>query len=210
MSNSTLSRKDVEAAGLDDWRPLVSALYTRFRTGNFATGLKLVNLIGASAEEANHHPDLDLRYPHLNITLSSHDAGGITQRDLDLAKKISEHAASLDVKADPAAATTMLLALDTPDFQKVKPFWRAVLGYKDHKGLDDEVTDDGGAAPPLWFQASGSDEPRQRFHIDIVVPKEVAQQRIDAAVAAGGKVVDTADTFTVLADADGNKVCVCV
>ena len=61
----------------------------------------------------------------------------------------------------------------------------------------------------LWFQESGSDEPRQRFHIDVRVPKEVAQQRIDAAVAAGGKVVDEAPTFVVLADAEGNKVCIC-
>jgi 4a-hydroxytetrahydrobiopterin dehydratase len=61
----------------------------------------------------------------------------------------------------------------------------------------------------LWFQSSGSEEPRQRFHIDVRVPPEIAQHRIDAAVAAGGQVVDEAASFVVLADADGNRVCVC-
>ena len=93
---------------------------------------------------------------------------------------------------------TVELALDTPDYRSIKPFWRAVLGYKDNPRMDDEVRNDDGALPLLWFQESGSGEPRQRFHIDVRVPKEVAQQRIDAAVAAGGKVVDEAPTFVVL------------
>ena len=61
----------------------------------------------------------------------------------------------------------------------------------------------------LWFQQSGSEEPRQRFHIDVRVPKEIAKQRIEAAVKAGGKVIDEAPTFVVLADAEGNKICIC-
>src|SRR3954447_9552740 len=78
----TLSFSDVESAGLDDWRQLFSALHTRFLTGDFATGLALVTAIGALAEEANHHPDLDLRYPHLNVLLMSHDVFGVTSRDV--------------------------------------------------------------------------------------------------------------------------------
>jgi 4a-hydroxytetrahydrobiopterin dehydratase len=41
----------------------------------------------------NHHPDLDLRYPHVDVRLSSHDAGGVTDRDVKLARTISEYAA---------------------------------------------------------------------------------------------------------------------
>jgi 4a-hydroxytetrahydrobiopterin dehydratase len=105
--------------------------------------------------------------------------------------------------------STVELALDTPDHARIKPFWRAVLGYRDHPRADDEVRNDDADLPMLWFQSSGSDEPRQRFHLDVRVPPEVAQQRIDAAVAAGGRVVDEAASFVVLADADGNRVCVC-
>src|SRR5688572_4810428 len=90
MSDSSLTVEQIEAANLGDWRPIGPALQTRFRTGDFATGLRLVNRIGEAAEEANHHPDLDLRYPHLNVRLSSHDVFGITDRDVALARRISE------------------------------------------------------------------------------------------------------------------------
>src|SRR5436190_24203883 len=103
MTSRTLSASEIEAADLRDWRWHVDALHTRFKTGDFATGLKLLNQIGEAAEAANHHPDLDLRYPHLDIHLSSHDASGVTQRDIDLARRISEIAATLGVSADPSA-----------------------------------------------------------------------------------------------------------
>ena len=189
---------------------MLNALHARFRTGSFKTGLELVNQIGEAAEAADHHPDLDLRYPLLNVKLFSHDSGGITERDVDLARKISELAAALGVKADPSSVSAIELALDTPDFARIKPFWLAVLGYKANPNADDEVRNDDGALPTIWFQSSGSDEPRQRFHIDVRVPKEVQRQRIDAAVAAGGTVVTEASTFVTLADQDGNQVCVCI
>jgi len=209
MSDTSLGQADIDAADLPDWRLFGTALHTRFRTGNFANGLRLLNAIGEAAEQADHHPDLDLRYPHLNIKLSSHDAGGVTDRDVALARRISELAAEQGVTAAPCDVETVELALDTPDYKAIKPFWRAVLGYKDNPRLEDEVRDDDGALPMLWFQESGSEEPRQRFHIDVRVPREVARQRIDAAVAAGGKVVDEAKSFVVLADAEGNRVCIC-
>jgi 4a-hydroxytetrahydrobiopterin dehydratase len=209
MSDARLTDEQINAADLPDWRPIKGTLLTRFRTGDFATGLRLVNQIGEAAERANHHPDLDLRYPHVTVKLVSHDAAGITQRDLDLAARISELAGELGVSAEPTSVSVMELALDTPDFEKVKPFWRAVLAYTDNPESPDELRNDGSGQPVFWFQQSGSDEPRQRFHIDINVPKEIAQQRIDETVAAGGRVVDQARTFTVLEDAEGNKACVC-
>src|SRR5689334_3979899 len=112
-TTETLSFADVEAAGLTDWRQLFEALRTRFVTGSFATGLALVNRIGELAEEANHHPDVDLRYPHVNVTLFSHDVFGVTSRDLDLARRISAAAAELGVTADPRATSVVEIALDT-------------------------------------------------------------------------------------------------
>ena len=66
--------------------------------------------------------------------------------------------------------------------------------------------------PSLWFQGTDAHEtPRQRFHIDLWVPHDVAQVRIAAAVAAGGRVVDdeAAPSFVALVDPEGNKACVC-
>ena len=94
-----LSAAELAEAGLTGWRVTGEALAATFRTRMFSTGLELVNRIGASAEEANHHPDLTLTYPEVGVTLSSHDVGGITSRDIDLARTISGHAADLGVAA---------------------------------------------------------------------------------------------------------------
>lgn len=210
MNDQILSLRDVEAEGLSDWRLLFSALHARFRTRSFAAGLELVNRIGEEAEAMNHHPDLDLRYPHLNVRLTSHDTGGVTTRDVRLARKISEFAASADVAADPSVVSVVELALDSEDYRAIKPFWRAVLALRDSRA-EDELVDPDGALPTLWFQETDAHEPpRQRFHLDVRVPPEVARERIDAALAAGGTLVtdEHAPSFWVLADAQGNKACV--
>lgn len=94
-----LTAPEISEAELADWRVEGETLVARFATGDFATGLELVHRIGASAEQANHHPDLTLTYPEVTATLSSHDVGGITSRDVELARSISAHAADLGVAA---------------------------------------------------------------------------------------------------------------
>jgi 4a-hydroxytetrahydrobiopterin dehydratase len=207
-----LTGQQVLDAGLDDWRLLLGAIHARYSTGGFVKGLAFVNAIGAAAEEMNHHPDLDLRWGHLSIKLFSHDVHALTDRDVRLARRISELAAELGVKARPADVAVVELGLDTADFAAVRPFWRAVLGLQDNPSVPDELADPKGNLPTLWFQKTEPhDPPRQRFHLDLHVPHDVAEQRIAAALAAGGTLVsdNEAPSFTVLADADGNKVCVC-
>jgi 4a-hydroxytetrahydrobiopterin dehydratase len=212
MTDTTkLSFAEVEAAGLADWRQLFEALHTRFLTGGFDTGLELVNRIGALADAADHHPDVDLRYPHVNVTLLSHDVFGVTSRDVALARQISEAAADLEVSADPSAGSVVEIALDTWDYEEIKPFWLTVLGFADSPESPKAVYDPSGSQPTLWFQrTSPHDEPRQRFHLDIRVPPEVAEARIAAALESGGVLVsdESAPRYTVLADAQGNKACV--
>lgn len=211
-SKQTLSGDEIVGMGLDDWRSMHLALQARFLTGNFATGLKLVEAIGAAAEEMNHHPDVDLRYPHVNVLLTSHDAGGKTERDVKLAGQISAAAAELGVKAaDPRLISRIEFGLDTPDSAEIRPFWAAVLGMTED-AEHDEIRDDAGDFPTIWFQESGKgSESAQRWHPDVRVPPEEAQPRIDAALAVGGVLVsdDRAPRFTVLADPQGNQVCVC-
>jgi 4a-hydroxytetrahydrobiopterin dehydratase len=197
--------------GLADWRMMFQTLETRFRTGTFDRGLALVAHIGEAATELDHHPELDLRAATLHVRLISRDVFGVTRRDLDLARRISALADDLGVDADPAAVEVVELALDTADRAEIKPFWRAVLGYEDHPLHNGEVRDLQGNGPALWFQHTDPhDEPRQRFHLDVRVPPEVAGPRIEAALAAGGTLVTGAHApaFTVLADPQGNKVCV--
>ena len=92
-----LTADQIAEAGLTRWRRVEDSLTARFATGDFATGLALVNRIGVSAEAADHHPDLTLTYPEVGVTLTSHDVGGITSRDVDLARVIDEHADTLGV-----------------------------------------------------------------------------------------------------------------
>lgn len=203
-----LTGQDLESEQLDDWRILFAELHARFRTGSFVKGLALVNQIGEHAELMNHHPDVDLSYPSVTVRLSSHDVGGVTQRDVRLARAISDLAAVLGAPAEQSALQVLELALDTPDLEAIKPFWAAVLGLSAN---DDEVVDRAGRLPTLWFQPTEPhEEPRQRSHLDIRVPPELARERIEAALAAGGRLVsdEQAPAFWVLADAQGNKACV--
>lgn len=199
-------------SGLPDWRVLAQALHARFRTGDFATGARFVQAVSEVAEEANHHPDVTLRYPHVDLVLVSHDVGHLTERDTALASRISALAAEQGVTADTSVLCQVELALDSADHAAVGPFWSALLtGSPEHlEGPD--VVDPHGRVPVLWFQQTDAHPtPRQRFHLDVWVPHDQAQARVEAAVSAGGSVVDDsrAPAFVVLADPEGNRACVC-
>ena len=83
-----------------DWRVIRDAASTHFRTGSFAKGLALVDAIGELAEAANHHPDIDLRYRGVTVRLKTHSEGGLTERDVALARQISDAARELEIPID--------------------------------------------------------------------------------------------------------------
>lgn len=88
--------------GVDDWAPVGTGVQARFRTGDFATGARLFASIAALAEGMNHHPDVTVTYPSVLVRLVSHDAGGLTRKDADLAGEISRVARELGLDAEPA------------------------------------------------------------------------------------------------------------
>lgn len=209
-NRALLTGRDIDGEGLADWRPVFDELHARFGTADFASALELVNRIGAAAEEANHHPDLGLTWGRVDVRLSSHDVGGLTRRDVRLARAISAIAAELGATARTGGLTGLELALDTPDLEAIRPFWAAVLGY-DLGPNPHDIVDPTGTRPTIWFQESaGGGEAAQRWHLDIRVPPEVAGERIGAALAAGGTLVSdaAAPAFVVLADAQGNQACI--
>ena len=93
----TLLSAEIAASLPSGWTQSGESITAGYDTGDFATGLDLVNRIGAAAEAAGHHPDLALTYPSVTVTLTSHDVGGVTRRDLDLAEIVAQHAATLGV-----------------------------------------------------------------------------------------------------------------
>ena len=211
MSTEALSGQQIVEAGLDGWTFLLHyglhGLQTRIHTKGFAAGLQLVNAIGQVAEELHHHADLDLRTSRVDVRLvSGYDAGGVTEVDVRLARRISAIAAAAGAEIECDSLSHLELALDTPDHEKIAPFWAAVLDreYVSGDGWGD-VGDRNQVHPIIWFQRSDSEEARQRWHLDVWVDPAQVQARIDAAVAAGGTLVDGA----TLSDPDGNKVCLC-
>ncbi|MCW2850211.1 MAG: hypothetical protein JWR90_4185 [Marmoricola sp.] len=206
---TALKGTEIAESGLEGWRKVLDRLTVRYETGDFNAGTALVTKIAEAADAANHHPDVDLRYPHVTVSLKSHDVGAITPRDIRLAKEITALADAAGVSASAHAPDVLELALDTSDHERITPFWAAILGYEAN---GDEVTDQADRLPNVWFQQSDSEAPdRQRWHLDISVPHDVAQERIQAAVDAGGTLVSEAEApaFWVLADADGNQACIC-
>lgn len=111
--------------------------------------------------------------------------------------------------SDPTPIQMVEVAIDTLDADRIRPFWAAVLGYDEaHGSLADPLR----MGPPMWFQQMDEARTdRDRFHIDISLPHDVAQQRIDQALAAGGTLVsdEFAPSWWVLADQDGNEACIC-
>lgn len=211
MSTKALTGQQVADAGLDGWTFLVYyglfRLFTRIHTKDFATGRQLVDAIGRAAEELNHHADLDLRSARVDVRLTSgYDAGGVTETDVRLARRISDIAAAAGAELECRSITLIEPGLDTPDPDRIGQFWAAVLdgNYTVGDGFAD-VGEPNQALPLIWFQRSGSEEPRQRWHFDVFVDRAQVQPRIDAALAAGGTLVGG----TKLSDPDGNKICLC-
>jgi 4a-hydroxytetrahydrobiopterin dehydratase len=75
-------------APMSGWQQLPGAIRKIYEFASFADGMKFVKRVADLAEAANHHPDLLVQYRRVTVTLSSHDASGITERDIRLARRI--------------------------------------------------------------------------------------------------------------------------
>jgi 4a-hydroxytetrahydrobiopterin dehydratase len=94
--NQTLSAPEVDKAlqQLPDWKLRDGKLTREWAFGNFVQAIAFVNRVAPLAEAAGHHPDIDIRYNRVTLSLISHDAGGITERDAAMAARISEEFSS--------------------------------------------------------------------------------------------------------------------
>lgn len=224
-----LRGNEIARAGLTDWRKLAQGLHARYLVDDFAAGARFVTAVGEAGDAVGHHPSVAMGDGYVDLKLVSDDAiyrddDGTeyvvqwpTQQDVDLARRITEVAADLGLTADPAAVSVLELGLDTADSATLAPVWAALLtGDPQAQGRGtpgDEVRDATGRVPNLWFGDAPREEGHgQRFHVEVYLPREVAEQRIAAAVTAGGSVVDDSESpsLTVIADQDGNRGVICV
>lgn len=88
---SALSKQEIESRlkGLSGWQIESGELVHAFEFADFRAALRFVNAVGELAEQAGHHPDIDIRYNRVRLSLITHDAGGLTAKDFDLAEGAS-------------------------------------------------------------------------------------------------------------------------
>jgi 4a-hydroxytetrahydrobiopterin dehydratase len=211
-----LSRQEISDAvtGLG-WRLILRSVETGVRVESLAQAAHVAARVTEAADAAaGGAVAIDLRPDLVQVRVSSRVGGFPTTEDLDAVRRISEAIDKLGLTASAGAggrpARRLEIAIDALDIPAVRPFWREVLGYVEEG--DDALADPAGLEPAFWFQQMDAPRPqRNRIHLDVVVPHDVAADRIQAALAAGGTMVNDgyAPAFWVLADAEGNEACVC-
>jgi 4a-hydroxytetrahydrobiopterin dehydratase len=138
------------------------------------------------------------------------DIWQLEQRHVDLARAVSAVARAHGAIVDRARAQEVQLAIAAqPDTADVG-FWRSVLGYAGVS--DDNAVDPLGHGSTVWMQDLDPAKPlRHAMHVDVSVARENLEERLAAALAAGGRIVDdsNAPAAWTLADRAGNRVCIC-
>ena len=184
-----------------------------------------VAVVQAAAEacgpDADDHLRADVRADRVELVLQTRERNRVTPRDAELAQAITaalhEHGLQLAPASGVARPVQDLeIAIDALDIPKIRPFWVAVLGYQDDPAERGDpagaIADPASQLPTFWFQQMDAPrEQRNRIHFDITLPHDEAERRVQAALDAGGTLVtdEHAKSFWVLADAEGNEICIC-
>ena len=204
------------------WRLILGVVVTHVPVPTLAAAVDALRVVVAAGRPGvDEHLRAEVHPDRLVLHLRHAAAGWFTLRDVELAAAVTEALAGHGLSTQPGVGgvtpQTLEIAIDALDIASIAPFWRAVTGYVDDATPDGEtpggdLLDPLRRGPAIWFQQM--DEPRtqrNRIHLDLDVPPELARPRVDAALAAGGTLVSdaAAPAFWVLADPEGNEVCVC-
>jgi 4a-hydroxytetrahydrobiopterin dehydratase len=215
-----LTRQEASDAVTDlGWRYVLGLFRTSVPVESLAAAVDVAARAAlACGPDADRHLAADLRPDRAILSLQTLAAASVRQRDIDLAHRISAALRDAGRVTEPGsgqrAVQVIEIAIDAIDIPAVRPFWKAVMGYAAEAGNDgptDPLIDPLGQAPAIWFQQMDQRRPqRNRIHIDVSVPHDEAQRRIEATIAAGGTMRSdkAAPAFWVLADSEGNEACV--
>jgi 4a-hydroxytetrahydrobiopterin dehydratase len=184
-----------------------------FRSDSLGASARFVQALAELPIVDGRVPDIDIRPDGVTVRLltTTADFYGMSTLDFELARRISDVARELGLPAEPSAVQSLLVIPGSLEPAAVMPFWEAVMGYERRPDSPDEdLRDPRRRGPFFWFERM--DEPRAdgdgTIHLVASVPHDQAQARIDAALAAGGRMVRDQDApeFWTLADAAGNQV----
>jgi 4a-hydroxytetrahydrobiopterin dehydratase len=213
MSDDTTGSESLTAGqfhaspGVADWRVTATGPQAVFVADSLAQAAGLVGPVLAASEEFGIQPDIDLRPGGIVVRLPQPSIDGIPARAGEFAAAISRAAVDQGLRADPSRVQTIQVYVAEHSEADVRPFFRAALGYQDLG--DTDAVDPLRRGPDLAFNPIDGDVPRRgRTHLDIFVPADQARARVDAALAAGGRLVDDshAPAWWTLASPDNHGI----
>jgi len=200
-------REFLSADGLDDWVVLHGGPTAVFRVGSLQEAARLAATV---AELPGLEPRTLLTVTSDRLTVKlTREMWGTELSHVEVARAISALAREHGAAADRGAVQEVQLAVAAKPEVIDLGFWRAALGYAPLH--DDNCLDPLGQGSTVWMQDLDPEKPlRHAMHVDVSVARDHAEARMQAAVAAGGRVVDdsSAPGAWILADRSGNKVCI--
>ncbi|MBP6775421.1 MAG: hypothetical protein KA154_20710 [Gemmatimonadaceae bacterium] len=202
-------REFLAATGVDDWAVLHGGATAVFRVQSLAEAVRLADSISQVPGIEGTGVLLTLAAQRVTIRLTR-DLWALESEHGALARAISAVARAHGAVPDRAAIQEVQVAIAAKPAAIDVGFWRAVLGYAPM--ADDNAVDPLGHGSTVWMQALEEGKSlRHAMHIDVSVAREHVGARLEAAVAAGGRIVDAshAPSHWTLADHAGNRVCIC-
>ena len=200
-------RDFLSADGVEDWVVLHGGPTAVFRVGSLVEAARLGEAV-AALPGLEERTVMSVARQHLSVRLTR-EMWGTEARHIEVARSISEVARRHGARPDRSAVQEIQLAVSARPDDIDLGFWRAVLGYAPMH--DDNAIDPLGHGSTVWMQDLDPGKSlRHAMHVDVSVAREVAERRLAAALAAGGRIVDEshAPAAWILADRAGNKVCI--
>lgn len=197
------------AEDVDDWVVLHGGPTAVFRVRSLIEAARLAEAVASVPGLEGSGALLTIVDASLTVRLSR-DLWRLERRHVELARAVSAVARAHGATADRAAVQEVQLAIAAKRDAIDLGFWRAVLGYVPM--ADDNAVDPLGHGSTVWMQELDEARPlRHAMHLDVSVAREHVKARLQAALAAGGRIVDTshAPSHWTLADRAGNRVCIC-
>jgi 4a-hydroxytetrahydrobiopterin dehydratase len=201
-------RAFLAAEGVEEWAVLHGGPTAVYRTASLVEAAALAQAITALPGLEGTNVQLSVVSDRLTVRLTR-EVWKIEATHIDLARAITALARTKGAVADRTAIHEVQFAISAKPDAIDLPFWRAVLGYAPMLG--DNAIDPLGNSSTVWMQELDAAKLlRHAMHIDVSVPRDQAEGRFAAAVAAGGIIVDAshAPSYWILADRSGNKVCI--
>lgn len=206
-----------ERIGTQDWQAVFSAIAC-YRITTLAQQRDLAAAAAALADDSGFPLLIDLR-PGLVILDSGKDqweddAHGLDVHFTDLAESLQTAACNLGATADQELPLFTQLVVDAADVAAVRAFWVAALGYApDRRAGVSDFYDPRRLNPVLVFQELDTSETerrrqRNRLHVELAVPSDLAQTRLAAILAAGGRLLDESEDRWRIADPEGNELAI--